>query len=117
MTGSSNNGSPPVGSPFSYTFQVKDNGSQGASAVTFDDTLPTTIGLTSSSTGIGTCPTGVTAGRVHCDLRDLAAGQQATIVIAATPTATRPVTDTASIVMTGPDTPANNTVAVTVQPR
>ena len=118
VTGSSNNGSPPVGSPFAYTFQVKDNGSQGASGVIFDDTLPATIGLSGVSTNVGTCTSDPTAGRVHCDLGDLAVGQQATIVINAAATATGTVTDTASTAMTGPDLqPANNTVGVTVQPR
>jgi len=118
VTGSSNNGSPPVGSPFAYTFQVKDNGPQGASAVTFDDTLPPMIGLSSVSTSLGTCTTDPLAGAVHCTLGDLGVGQQATIVIAAAPTVTGSVTDTASIAMAGADTqPANNSVGVTVQPR
>ena len=38
VTGSSNNGSPPVGGTFNYTFQVKDNGPQAASGVTFEET-------------------------------------------------------------------------------
>jgi uncharacterized repeat protein (TIGR01451 family) len=116
VTGSSNNGSPPVGSQFSYTFQVKDNGPQGASAVTFDDFLPATMTLAGASTDLGTCTT--TADRVHCDLGDLGVGRQATIVITAVATALGPVTDTASIAMAGPDThAANDTVSVTVQPR
>jgi uncharacterized repeat protein (TIGR01451 family) len=118
VTGSSNNGSPPVGSPFSYTFQVKDNGPQGASSVTFDDTLPATIGLTGFSTSTGTCAAGASPGSVHCELGDLAVGQQATIVITAVPAATGAATNTASVGMTGPDSqPANNSVGVTVQPR
>jgi uncharacterized repeat protein (TIGR01451 family) len=118
VTGSSNNGSPPVGSPFSYTFQVKDNGPQGASGVTFDDTLPATIGLTSFSTSIGTCTAGASPGSVHCELGDLAVGQQATIVITAVPSATGAVTNTAKVGMIGDDTQsANNSVGVTVQPR
>jgi uncharacterized repeat protein (TIGR01451 family) len=118
VTGSSNNGSPPVGSPFSYTFQVKDNGPQGASSVTFDDTLPATIGLTGFSTNIGTCTAGASPGSVHCELGDLAVGQQATIVITAVPAATGAATNTATVGMTGPDLqPASNSVGVTVQPR
>jgi uncharacterized repeat protein (TIGR01451 family) len=118
VTGSSNNGSPPVGSAFSYTFQVKDNGPQGASGVTFDDTLPATIGLTSFSTSVGTCVGGASPNSVHCELGDLAVGQQATIVITAVATATGAATNTATTGMTGPDTqPANNSVGVTVQPR
>ena len=118
LTGSSNNGSPPVGSTFAYTFQVKDNGPQGASGVTFDDTLPATIGLSGVSTNVGTCTSDPATGSVHCALGDLAVGQQAVIVITAAATATGAVTDTASTAMTGADSqPANNTVGVTVQPR
>jgi large repetitive protein len=118
VTGSSNNGSPPVGSPFSYTFQVKDNGSQGASGVTFDDALPATVNLGSVSTTLGACSADAASSSVHCDLGDLGVGQQATVVITAVATATGPVTDTASVAMMGADTqPANNTVGVTVQPR
>jgi uncharacterized repeat protein (TIGR01451 family) len=118
VTGSSNNGSPPVGSVFSYTFQVKDNGPQGASGVTFDDTLPATIGLTGFSTSLGTCVAGASPNSVHCDLGDLAVGQQSTIVITAVATATGAATNTATIGMIGPDTqPTNNSVGVTVQPR
>ena len=118
VTGSSNNGSPPVGAPFSLTFQVKDNGPQGASGATFDDTLPPTLRLDGFSTSVGTCAPGAGAGSLHCDLGDLAVGAQAVIVITATPTAVGAVTDTASIGMTGPDLhPANDSVGVTVQPR
>jgi uncharacterized repeat protein (TIGR01451 family) len=118
VTGSSNNGSPPVGSPFTYTFQVKDNGSQGAAGVTFDDALPATISLSSFTTSLGTCTAGATPNSVHCDLGELGVGQQATIAITAVATATGPITDTASIGMTGLDTqPGNNSVGVTVQPR
>jgi uncharacterized repeat protein (TIGR01451 family) len=118
VTGSTNNGSPPLGSAFSYTFQVKDNGPQAASTVTFDDTLPATIGLTSFSSNVGTCTSGASPNSVHCDLGDLAVGQQATIVITAVPSATGAATNTASIAMAGPDTQTpNNMVGVTVQPR
>jgi uncharacterized repeat protein (TIGR01451 family) len=96
VTGSSNNGSPAVGSTFTYTFQVKDNGPQAATGVTFDDTLPPAI------------PLGTT----------LATGQQSNITFSATPTATGSFGNTATIAQTGPDTnPANNSVTVTIQPR
>jgi uncharacterized repeat protein (TIGR01451 family) len=118
VTGSSNNGSPPVGTPFSYTFQVKDNGQQGASGVVFDDALPATIGISSVSTSLGACASGASANSVHCDVGDLAVGQQATIVVTAVPAATGAVTNTATIGMVGPDTqPSDDSVGVTVQPR
>jgi uncharacterized repeat protein (TIGR01451 family) len=116
VTGSSNNGSPPVGQEFQYTFQVKDNGPQGAAGVTFDDTLPPSLTLASVSASIGSCS--IAGNAVHCDVGTLATGQQSNIVISAAPTAAGAVTDTASIGMTGTDThPANDTVSVTIQPR
>jgi uncharacterized repeat protein (TIGR01451 family) len=116
VTGSSNNGSPPVGTSFQYTFQVKDNGPQGAAGVTFDNTLPASLTFVSVSASVGTCSNAGNA--IHCDVGALQTGQQSNIVITAIPTATGSVTDTASIAMTGPDTqPANNTTSVTVQPK
>jgi uncharacterized repeat protein (TIGR01451 family) len=116
VTGSSNNGSPPVGQTFQYTFQVKDNGPQGAAGVTFDDTLPPSLTFGSVSASVGNCTNAGNA--VHCDVGTLQTGQQSNIVITAVPTATGAVTDSASIAMTGPDTqPSNNTVGVTVQPK
>jgi len=116
VTGSSNNGSPPVGQAFQYTFQVKDNGPQGASGVTFDDTLPPSLTFAGVSASIGNCSN--VANAIHCDVGTLSTGQQSNIVITAVATGTGSVTDTASVGMTGLDThPANNAVSVTVQPR
>jgi uncharacterized repeat protein (TIGR01451 family) len=116
VTGSSNNGSPPVGRSFQYTFQVKDNGPQGASGVSFNDTLPPALTFVSVQASIGTCSN--TGNAIHCNVGTLATGQQSNIVITAIPTTTGALTDTASIAMTGPDTqPANNTTSITVQPK
>jgi len=52
VTGSSNNGSPAVGSTFNYTFQVKNNGPLPAAVVTFDDPLPAAITLGSTLTSV-----------------------------------------------------------------
>lgn len=119
VTGSSNNGSPPVGSSFTYTFQVKDNGPLPASGVTFDDALPASIHLGSTLTvDVGTCAANITSNSVHCDIGSLAVGQQSTISFSATPTTTGVFGDTATIAMSGTDTqPANNSVTVTVQPK
>lgn len=118
VTGSSNNGSPPVGSTFDYTFQVKDNGPLPAFGVTFDDALPASIRLLSVSVDVGSCTANTVANSVHCNIGSLAVGQQSTIVIAASPTAAGSVTDTATVAMSNPDTQtANNTVSVTVQPK
>jgi uncharacterized repeat protein (TIGR01451 family) len=119
VTGSSNNGSPNVGSTFTYTFQVKDNGPQSAPGVTFDDTLPTAIHLGSTLTAsIGSCTANAATGSVHCDIGTLATGQQSVITFTATPTTTGTFGNTATTAFTGTDTrPANNNVTVTVQPR
>jgi uncharacterized repeat protein (TIGR01451 family) len=118
VTGSSNQGSPPVGSQFNYTFQVKNNGPQAAYSVTFDDALPAGISLVGFSSDIASCTGGATANSVHCDMSLLGVGQQATITITASPTATGTFTDFASVAMANPDRQAsNNTVGVTVQPK
>ncbi|MEA2449218.1 MAG: hypothetical protein QOG63_1150 [Thermoleophilaceae bacterium] len=119
LTGSASTGSPAFGSPFSYKFQVKNNGRSDAPAATFDDPLPGAVTGTSVSTDTGSCVVDTVTNGVHCDLGGLAAGKQATIVVNATaPTAAGSITNTASTGMTGTDTnPANNSASVTVQPR
>jgi len=119
VTGSSNNGSPPVGSTFNYTFQVKNNGPLPAAVVTFDDPLPAPITLGSTLTiDNGTCAADAAANSVHCDIGALGVGQQSTITFSATPTATGSFGNTATVAMTGMDPhPANNSVTVTVQPK
>jgi uncharacterized repeat protein (TIGR01451 family) len=119
LTGSASTGSPAFGSPFSYKFQVKNNGRSDAPAATFDDPLPGAVTGTSVSTDTGSCVVDTVTNGVHCDLGGLAAGKQATIVVNATaPTAAGSITNTASTGMAGTDTnPANNSASVTVQPR
>jgi uncharacterized repeat protein (TIGR01451 family) len=120
VTGSSNNGSPPVGSQFLYTFQVKDNGPFGASGVTFDDTLPAGIELAGSPgfNGAGSCTADTASNSVHCSIGDLAVGQQTVITVSAIASGTGTFANTATIGMDGPDShPDNNSVTVTVQPR
>jgi uncharacterized repeat protein (TIGR01451 family) len=119
VTGSSNNGSPPVGGTFNYTFQVKDNGPLPASGVTFDDSLPPAILLGGTLTvDNGTCTANPASNSVHCDIGNLGTGQQSDITFSATPTAAGAFGNTATVAMTGTDThPANNSVTVTVQPK
>ena len=119
VTGSSNNGSPPVGGSFDYTFQVKDNGPLPAAGVTFDDALPASIMLGGTITvDNGTCSINAVTNSVHCDIGTLGIGQQSDIAIAATPTAAGAFADTATVAMTGADThPANDAFTVTVQPK
>lgn len=119
LTGSASNGSPALGSPFSYKFQVKNNGKGDASASTFDDSPPASVVGTSVTTDTGTCSLDTTANAVHCDLGTVAAGKQATITVNATaPGAAGAVTNTASTATTSSDTNlANNSASVTVQPK
>jgi uncharacterized repeat protein (TIGR01451 family) len=118
VTGSSNNGSPVVGSPFAYAFQVKDNGPQAAYGVTFDDSLPASITPVSVSSDNGICTLDGATNSVHCDIGLLGVGTQSNIVVSAVATALGTATNGASVAMQGPDTkPANNSVGVTISPR
>jgi uncharacterized repeat protein (TIGR01451 family) len=118
LTGSSNNGSPTVGSQFAYTFQVKNNGPQAAYGVTFDDPLPASVTALGVSIDNGTCALDSSTGSVHCDIGLLGVGAQSNITISAVAQSPTASTNTASITMQGPDSkPANNTVGVTIKPR
>jgi uncharacterized repeat protein (TIGR01451 family) len=117
VTGSASTGSPARASAFSYVFLVKNNGPQSGYDVAFDDTLPTSLTMTTASTDTGTCT--VTGNSVHCALGTFAVGGQAKIVLAViAPTVSGAVINTATATMTNPDrNAANNTVSVTVQPK
>jgi uncharacterized repeat protein (TIGR01451 family) len=119
VSGSSNNGSPPVGSTFNYAFQVKNDGPLPAFGVTFDDPLPPSLVLGSSLTiDNGTCTTNALSNSVHCDIGNLGVGQQSDISFSATPTVAGLFGNTATVAMIAGDThPANNSVTVTVQPK
>jgi uncharacterized repeat protein (TIGR01451 family) len=119
VTGSASNGAPPVGSAFTYAFQVKNNGPLPATGVTFDDSLPSAILLGANlTTDRGTCTASVLSNSVHCDIGSLGVGQQADISFSASPTAAGAFGNTASVAMDGADIhPANNSVTVTVQPK
>jgi uncharacterized repeat protein (TIGR01451 family) len=116
ITGSSNNGSPPLGGAFAYTFQVKNNGPWAtAGGVAFADALPASLGFVSVTTTQGACAGGQT---VACALGDLAVGGQATISITVrAPDTAQAITDVASASLTAPqDDPksANDSVSVSV---
>ena len=117
MTGFASTGSPTVGSTFTYTFQVKDNGPQPAPGVSFADVIPADETFVSASTNLAGQTCALSAGQVSCSLGDLAVGAQAnvtlTVIAPSTPTM---ITDTATVSMTVTDLkPSNNSVAVTVQ--
>ena len=119
MTGSSNDGSPPVGGSFNSTFQMKDRGPVPAAGVTFDDALPASILLG----GTVTVDDGdMQYQRCHQlrsrRYRHLGVGKQLDITIAAMPTAAGVFADTATVAMTGADTyPPNDVFTVTVRPK
>ena len=103
VTGSSNNGSPPVGSTFTYTFQVKDSGPFATfGGVSFTDALPASLTFVDVSTDTGTCTGGQT---VSCDLGDLRVGGQATIkILVQAPATPQPIANTGSVVIGGQQT-------------
>lgn len=115
VTGSSNNGSPPLGSLFTYTFQVKNNGPFATfGGVSFTDPLPASLTFVSLTTNLGTCAGGAT---VSCALGDLAVGAQATIQITVrAPLTAQTIVNTASAAIgaQSDSNPANNSVSVTV---
>lgn len=115
VTGSASTGSPPAGSSFTYTFQVKNNGPQPAPGVTFTDPLPAALTFVSVSSSLGTCAQA--GGTVSCTTGGLAVGAQAVVsVTVVAPSTTGTITNTASASSTVPDTqPSNNSVSVTVQ--
>jgi uncharacterized repeat protein (TIGR01451 family) len=116
VTGSASNGSPARGAPYSYTFQVKNNGPAVADAVSFTDTLPAVIPV-SEVTAPGGATCSVTDQAVSCSLGDLAVGATANVVIATiAPVTAQTITDTATVATTSPErNPANNSVSVVVQ--
>jgi uncharacterized repeat protein (TIGR01451 family) len=119
VTGSSNNGSPSVGSSFDYTFQVRNDGPLPAAGVTFTDPLPASIVVAGTVTvDNGACSASPLTSAVRCDIGGLGVGQQSDITFAATPAAAGVSANTATVAMAGADThPANNAFRVTVQPK
>lgn len=105
-----------MGSAFSYTFQVKNNGPYTDDGVTFTDTLPAALPVLSVSATNGvTCQ--VSGQTVSCAIGSMAVGSQAVVVIGtAAPLTPQTITDTASVATTTPDKNlANNSISVTVQ--
>jgi large repetitive protein len=83
ITGFATTGQPTAGSSFGYVYQVKNNGPQVASAVTFTDTLPAGEGYVGAGNSVtGLCSNN--AGTVSCSLGDLAVGASALVGIQVT---------------------------------
>jgi large repetitive protein len=83
ITGFASTGQPAAGSSFGYVYQIKNNGPQVASAVSFTDTLPSGEGYIGSGNSVtGLCSNN--AGTVSCSLGDLAVGASALVGIQVT---------------------------------
>jgi uncharacterized repeat protein (TIGR01451 family) len=136
MTGAASNGSPAVGSTFTYTYQVKNAGPWGTGGgLTFVDTLPAALTYVGSSlvqVGIdpttgqvvqGVNPSGCSSigQTVSCRIGDLdnaGSFNQATVTLTVVASgAPQQIVNTASIHTASPQTdsnPTNNGVTVTV---
>ena len=116
VSGSASTGSPTRGTNFSYSFQVKNGGSQPAYGVTFTDSLPVGETLIAARTD-SFAPCTVSDGTATCNLGDLAVGGQVLVVVGVTaPSTPMVLTNTASATATNGDTqPRNNSISVTVQ--
>jgi uncharacterized repeat protein (TIGR01451 family) len=135
ITGAASNGSPPAGSTFTYTYQVKNAGPWGTGGgLTFVDTLPASLTYVSSSlvqvaidpsTGQAVQranPNGcsVVGQTVSCRIGDLDNGgafNQATIALTVASGAPQQIVNTASVLTVPPQddsNPTNNGVTVTV---
>jgi uncharacterized repeat protein (TIGR01451 family) len=115
--GSASTGSPNAGSSYSYTFQVKNSGTDAASSVTFGDALPAGVGLNVATVNGSSAACSNVDTVVSCDLGSLPSGGQATVVVNAFAPATVGTysnTGTATSATTDPNA-GNNAVAVSVQ--
>ena len=115
ITGFASTGSPTLGSTYTYTFQVKDNGAWPAPAVVFADTIPASLTYVAVSSTIGSCSQA--AGTVSCAFGDMTVGAQANVVITVqAPSTAQTIMDVASVSMGVTDRQASNdSVAVAVQ--
>jgi uncharacterized repeat protein (TIGR01451 family) len=111
-------GTPSLDGNLTYTLAVRNNhATNPAEGVSVIDPLPAGATFVSSASDRGSC-TGTT--NVSCSVGTLAAGQSANIAIVVRPTATGPLTNTASVTTTASDTDTGNnssSAQVTVPPR
>jgi uncharacterized repeat protein (TIGR01451 family) len=98
VTGFASTGSPKLGSDYTYTFQVKDNGPWVAPGVTFSDAVPSLVTVVEANSTAGTCS--FTSGTLSCDLGDIAVGaQQVVTVTVQAPSTAQTYSDTARVTM------------------
>jgi aqualysin 1 len=118
-TVSANNGAPPAGSQFAYTFIIHNNGPFNTmDSVLFTDNLPANVGSVNFTSTRGNC-SGIT--QISCDLGRMAVGEQAVITIAVTaPLTPQSFTNTGTATLQSGQTdraPANNSASVTLTSR
>jgi len=121
VTGSSNNGNPPHGSPVTFTWQIKDGtGSINAACVNFTATTNAPSGATltqnSFTTTQGTCSFDA-SNNLNCNLGAINGGGAVTVTVQATPSNAEPAnsyttTGTATQVNGQDPNTANNSFAV-----
>ena len=126
IKGAASNGSPPVGSTFTYTFEVKNAGPWGTyGGIIFVDTLPASLTYVGSSvsplSALAALGCSVQGQTVMCPLDELqsaGASNQATITLTVIASgAPQQVVNTASVLTALPQTDsntANNSATVTV---
>jgi uncharacterized repeat protein (TIGR01451 family) len=100
-----------LGSNLTYTLTVTNNGPDASTGSTVSDTLPAGVTFVSATPSQGSCSEA--AGTVTCPLGPLAVGASATIdiVVTVNPTATCPLSDTATVSGTEPDPDSANNSA------
>lgn len=89
LSGSASAGSPPAGSAFTYTFQVKNSGPQTATSATFTDVLSSGVAVNSATVNgdPAACSTTTDSNGLStlaCNLGDMASGGQLSVVENAT---------------------------------
>src|SRR4051812_34733351 len=122
VSGSASIGSPVAGTPFVYSFQVKNSGPGAASSATFTDRLPAGTVVTHATSvngGVATQCTsdGATAPTVSCDMGFVLSGGQVSVqlnVNAPTTPGTYATTGAVSSAVADPK-PSNNAAPVSVK--
>ena len=100
----------PTNTTFHYTLTVSNNGPEDATGVTLTDTLPGVLSFVSVFTTQGSCSEA--SGTVNCDFGNIANGVSVTVTIFVTsPSLSQPVSNTAAIFATSPDSLTNNNTA------
>lgn len=117
ISGSASTGSPNAGAAFSYTFQIKNNGPDAASDVTFTDTLPAGTGFNYATANGIVFPCSEANMIVTCALGTISKGSQSVIVVNLdAPVTAGSFNNTGHTASSSVDPQlANNAVTVTVQ--